>query len=102
MATTASVLFSRSQLSFRIDTNYNSNRQLLDDAKAVQNGCSSAYSNGRFSLESWAANGVALPYLTACSDDDKQKINDDIGDISAVRSEAFTLTTEYSKEVRDT
>mmetsp|Transcript_13016 Transcript_13016/g.26658 ORF Transcript_13016/g.26658 Transcript_13016/m.26658 type:complete len:293 (+) Transcript_13016:87-965(+) len=84
----------------RIDANYNSNRQLLDDAKAVQNACSSAYSNGRFSLESWASNGVALPYLTACSEEDKQKINDDVGDISAVRSEAFTLSTEYSKEVR--
>mmetsp|Transcript_2637 Transcript_2637/g.5022 ORF Transcript_2637/g.5022 Transcript_2637/m.5022 type:complete len:979 (-) Transcript_2637:24-2960(-) len=86
----------------RIDANYNSNRQLLDDAKAVQNACSSAYSNGRFSLESWASNGVALPYLTACSEEDKQKINDDVGDISAVRSEAFTLSTEYSKESEGT
>ena len=38
----------------RIDVAYNANRQLLEDAKALQNSCSSAYSNGRFSLESWA------------------------------------------------
>ncbi|GMH99684.1 hypothetical protein TrVE_jg343 [Triparma verrucosa] len=86
----------------RIDVAYNANRQLLEDAKAVQNSCSSAYSNGRFSLESWASNGVALPYLAGCSDSDKEKIEDAVGDISAVRSEAFTLSSEYSDESQST
>ncbi|GMH86508.1 hypothetical protein TL16_g10570 [Triparma laevis f. inornata] len=86
----------------RIDVAYNANRQLLEDAKAVQNGCSGAYSNGRFSLESWAANGVALPYLSACTEDDKTTIEEAVGDISAVRSEAFTLSSEYSQESQGT
>ena len=86
----------------RIDQAYNANRELLEEAKAVQNACSSAYSNGRFSLESWAAGSAALPYLSVCSEDDKQKINDAVGDISAVRSEAFTLSTDYSQESQGT
>jgi len=86
----------------RIEKAHENNVAIVKAAREIQSSCSAAFSGARFGLEGWAQNGVALPYLSSCSAEDKEKINDQIGDISAVRSEAFTLSTEYSEESQST
>jgi hypothetical protein len=56
----------------------------------------------RYALEGWASNDLALPYTPACTDEQKEEIANAIGDISAVRSEAFGLTTKYADESQGT
>jgi len=81
------------------------NRDLVVAAKETQKTCSSAFTNTRYSLESWSSNfatpgsGITeLPYTPSCTDLQKDQITSEIGDISAVRSEAFALSTQYSDD----
>ena len=75
------------------------NSLLMQQARTLQTSCSSAYSNSRFALETWVDKNVGgLPFLSSCSMEKRQEIADTVGDVSAVKSEAFSLSAEYSAE----
>ena len=74
------------------------NALLVQRARQVQSHCSAAFGDARLALEAWASNGVPLPFVSTCRGAEKDKIKDEVGDISAARSEALAVSEGYSHE----
>ena len=75
------------------------NEKIVKKAKNTQSSCSSAYNSLRYSLESWTSTGRRVPLMnTTCEDEERTELTSMVGDLSSVRSEAFSLSTQYSDE----
>ena len=82
----------------RVEKAREDNAVVVADARQNQIQCSSSFTSTRLSLQEWAKGGSSLPYRPGCSAEDRNTIGDNVGDVSAVRSEAFGITTKYSEE----
>uniref|UniRef100_A0A7S2RH00 Uncharacterized protein n=1 Tax=Rhizochromulina marina TaxID=1034831 RepID=A0A7S2RH00_9STRA len=104
----------------RVETNFAFNKDLLDSAEDAQAACAAATTTVQAALDEWTQGGVdqEIEYATVCGDDDDlttcavscsvdegdsglnctcQTVKDMIGDVSAVRSKAFTDAVQYQE-----
>ena len=104
----------------RVNTTEATNKATVDAARSIQSNCSSAYTSLRYSIEAWVDAGHMVPYhssasgsasnntisssdsTNACTADDLNKLTNSVGDISAVRTEAFSVSSQYSDESQST
>ena len=103
----------------RVNTTEATNKATVDAARRIQSNCSSAYSSLRYSIEAWVDAGHTVPYhqgesgsdndsdnstssISACTADDLNQLTNSVGDISAVRTEAFSVSSQYSDESQST
>ena len=85
----------------RSDTASSTNDALVESANTKQAHCSAAFTNTRTVLELWSDNFpttdlTSLPYTPSCTVSQRETITDQIGDLAALRSEAFELSTSYA------
>ena len=100
----------------RVNTTEATNKATVDAARSIQSNCSPAYTSLRYSIEAWVDAGHMVPYhsstsnniisssdsTNACTADDLSKLTNSVGDISAVRTEAFSVSSQYSDESQAT
>ena len=88
----------------RVNMTTAENEDTVNAARQVQRDCSSAYTSLRYAVEAWVDAGHSVPYQdnSTCSAQDFNQLRGSVGDVSAVRSEAFTVSSEYSDESQST
>jgi len=96
----------------RVNGTEASNEATVDAARQIQSDCSSAYTSLRYTIEAWVDAGHTVPYhnnhsssissTTTCSTEDLNRLTNSVGDVSAVRSEAFSVSSQYSDESQST
>lgn len=99
----------------RVNTTEATNKATVAAARWIQSNCSSAYTSLRYSIEAWVDAGHTVPYhssasasashttsstnsTSSCTADDLNQLTNSVGDINAVRTEAFSVSSQYSDE----
>jgi hypothetical protein len=103
-----------------VETNFDYNTDLLDSIKAIQSSCSDAVTTVKAALGDWQEGGTQQVIYYTCDDDDDlsncvvrcsqddnsnctcDSVQTMIGDISSVRTEAFSQASEYKTYSRST
>jgi hypothetical protein len=94
----------------RVNATEATNGATVDSARQIQSNCSLAYTSLRYSIEAWVDAGHTVPYrhsdnsssASACTAEDLNQLTSSLGDISAVRMEAFSVSSQYSDESQST
>eukprot|EP00814_Leptocylindrus_danicus_P006810 CAMPEP_0116018496 /NCGR_PEP_ID=MMETSP0321-20121206/8682_1 /TAXON_ID=163516 /ORGANISM="Leptocylindrus danicus var. danicus, Strain B650" /LENGTH=837 /DNA_ID=CAMNT_0003488899 /DNA_START=3044 /DNA_END=5558 /DNA_ORIENTATION=- len=77
------------------------NAWVIAEAEKLQSACFASYSQLHRSLEKWIDNGSPISYqggTASCNASDRDKLSVLVGDLSAVRSEAYGISKDYSEE----
>ena len=102
----------------RVNATEANNQATVNAARQIQSNCSSAYTSLRYTVEAWVDAGHTVPYhnnnsnnnsqtlsttnTETCSTEDLNQLTSSVGDVSAVRSEAFSVSSQYSDESQST
>mmetsp|Transcript_3359 Transcript_3359/g.6107 ORF Transcript_3359/g.6107 Transcript_3359/m.6107 type:complete len:913 (-) Transcript_3359:38-2776(-) len=84
----------------RINKTSTLNQELVELTTDIQQSCSLAFTSLKLALESWVGYGEILPYRSnaTCSADEIGQLANSFGSIESVKSEAFSLSSQYRLE----
>ena len=81
------------------------NARVIAEAEKLQSACFASYSQLHRSLENWVDGDSSISYqegTASCKTSDRDKLSVLVGDLSAVRSEAYSISEDYSEENQHT
>ena len=87
----------------RVNQSSFDNSEKVNHARDLYENCTSNYNNLRFALEGWVDAGQSLPLDEGnCSKSEQEQIMNDVGDVNLIRTQAMSLTEEYSQQSQST
>ena len=82
----------------RMNETAEENYNVVNNAAQIQTECFMLYSSLYRSLEKFVEVGGGLSYKESCDSSDRDRLSIMVGDVSAVRSQAFEIVASYSQE----